>query len=153
MIRGVSYVCPACGYPGLEDPPRSASGAGSLEICPSCSFQFGKSDDDDGWTYAAWRERWIADGMTWDRGSSSPPDGWDPRAQLRAVRGCGEPPASERGQTFVEYLALIVVVVVIVAGVVRAAPAIASGVDSTWCAMIGSGCGAHRAPRARSGAG
>jgi hypothetical protein len=86
----VPFVCPVCGYPDLEDPPRSASGAGSLEICPSCGFQFGKSDDDDGWSYAAWRERWVAEGMAWDRGSSEPPEGWDPRAQLRAVVSDGE---------------------------------------------------------------
>jgi hypothetical protein len=56
-----------------------------LEICPSCGFQFGESDDDDGWSHAAWRERWIAERAPWDRRSSPPPDGWDPRAQLRAV--------------------------------------------------------------------
>jgi hypothetical protein len=132
----VPFVCPVCGYPDLEDPPRGASGAGSLEICPSCGFQFGKSDDDDGWSYAAWRERWVADGMPWDRGSSEPPEGWDPQAQLRTVLSEGE-----RGQTFVEYLAVIAIIVVLVGGLVKAAPSIASDIDSTLCAVIGSGCG------------
>ena len=38
-----SFVCPACGYPDLTEPPWSESG-GSFEICPSCGIQFGYTD-------------------------------------------------------------------------------------------------------------
>jgi len=57
------HTCPVCGYPELDEPPRSSSGGGSDEICPSCGFQFGLDDEDGGIGYATWRERWIAAGM------------------------------------------------------------------------------------------
>lgn len=68
------FVCPVCGYPNLDEAPRSPSNGGSYEICPSCGFEFGVSDDDLGFTYAEWRQRWIDFGMKW---------GWDPVRQLR----------------------------------------------------------------------
>lgn len=79
------YVCPVCGYPELEESPRSASGGGSYEICPACGFQFGVTDDDRGISCAEWRARWVAEGMSWDRGGSAPPSGWDPVAQLKNI--------------------------------------------------------------------
>jgi hypothetical protein len=80
------HMCPVCGFPNLDDPPRSPSGGGSYEICPSCGFEFGVSDDDLGFTYDEWRERWIVHGMRWDSSDiEPPPDGWDPRKQLKAI--------------------------------------------------------------------
>lgn len=76
--------CPACGYPDLREPPRSATGGGSYEICPSCGFEFGVSDDDAGFTYEQWRREWVAEGMPW-RGLGPRPEGWNPTEQLRAV--------------------------------------------------------------------
>ena len=61
------------------------SEGGSFEICPSCGFQFGVSDDDRGFTYDVWRKKWIDGGMVWDKGRSSPPPGWDPIRQLARV--------------------------------------------------------------------
>ncbi|CAB4243599.1 conserved protein of unknown function [Methylacidimicrobium sp. AP8] len=80
------YICPVCGFPDLLDPPRSKSGGGSYEICPSCRFQFGYHDD--AYTYEEWRQRWIKDGMGfwayWER-----PRGWDPVEQLRNLVALG----------------------------------------------------------------
>ncbi|SHH34490.1 hypothetical protein SAMN05443575_3761 [Jatrophihabitans endophyticus] len=77
------YVCPACGYPGLIEPPRDTDSGGSYEICLSCGFQFGVSDDDLGYTYESWRAEWIARGMPWDStGIQAVPAGWDPARQL-----------------------------------------------------------------------
>lgn len=83
----VSYHCPVCGYPYLEEPPRSpVTGGGSYEICPSCGFEFGVTDDDEGHSYAEWRHLWIAQGMPWNSARvRSSPDGWDPTAQLREL--------------------------------------------------------------------
>jgi hypothetical protein len=81
----MSFACPVCGYGGLDDEPRPASGGGSFEICPSCSFQFGVSDDDRGFTFEDWRRRWIDGGMVWDKGRSDPPAGWDPIQQLARI--------------------------------------------------------------------
>ena len=80
------FTCPACGYPHLEEPPRSPSGGGSYEICPSCGFEFGVTDDDADYTYETWRQRWIDKGMKWDSQGIDPvPDGWDPVSQLRRI--------------------------------------------------------------------
>ncbi len=76
--------CPVCGWPELEEPPRSRSGGGSYEICASCGYQFGVTDDDEGITYDAWRARWISEGMPWSSvGIEPPPSTWDPARQLR----------------------------------------------------------------------
>ena len=79
------FLCPVCGYADLTERPRNDSTGGSFEICPSCGFQFGVSDDDRGITYKAWRQSWIDGGMVWDRGQSKPPEGWDPLDQLRNI--------------------------------------------------------------------
>ena len=79
-------TCPACGYPGLDEPPRTAAGGGSYEICDSCGFEYGVTDDDEGYTYAQWRDCWIAKGMPWESEGIHPrPDEWDPKAQLASL--------------------------------------------------------------------
>lgn len=80
-----TYHCPICGYPGLLDRPRTANGGGSDEICPSCGFQFGYTDDDLGFTDEQWRAKWTSEGMPWADPVHPHPAGWDPVAQLRAV--------------------------------------------------------------------
>lgn len=84
---GQTYRCPVCGYDGLEVPAYSpVTGRGSYEICPSCGYEFGVTDDDLRITHEQWRRRWIDAGMPWrDAGISEPPSGWDPRAQLAAL--------------------------------------------------------------------
>jgi hypothetical protein len=86
-MDGLTYRCPVCGFNGLTEPPRSErTGAGSYEICPSCAFEFGVTDDDLGYSDDRWRAEWIAAGMPWrSEGIESPPAGWDPRAQLTAL--------------------------------------------------------------------
>ncbi len=83
----MAHTWPCCGYPTLQEPPRSSSGGGSYEICPSCGFQFGVSDDDEGFTYASWREQWKKRGMPWSSKGIAPPKGWNPKAQLASVLG------------------------------------------------------------------
>ncbi|MEO6872245.1 MAG: hypothetical protein ABI233_08520 [Chthoniobacterales bacterium] len=79
-----NHTCPVCGYPKLQEKPRTRASGGSFEICPSCGFQFGVSDDDDEFTYEQWRERWRAGGLKWS--SHQPmPHGWEPRRQLATL--------------------------------------------------------------------
>jgi hypothetical protein len=87
----VSFTCPVCGYPELQESPRSPrTGGGSYEICPSCGFQFGVTDDDRGIGYEDWRTRWIEKGMPWDSaGIEEPPPHWDPHEQLKRVADRG----------------------------------------------------------------
>lgn len=84
------YVCPVCGYAGLSEPPRSDNGGGSYEICWSCGFEFGVTDDDLGYSYGQWRRKWVERGMPWDSAALRPATrGWDPERQLDDLIGRG----------------------------------------------------------------
>jgi hypothetical protein len=77
------FACPVCGYVGLTEPPRSDAGGGSYEICWSCGFEFGVTDDDLGFSYDEWRTRWVGRGMPWDSAALRPPPvDWNPKRQL-----------------------------------------------------------------------
>ena len=80
----MKHTCPVCGFPKLTDAPRRQSGGGSFEICPSCGFQFGVSDDDEGFTHAQWRALWKKNGMKWSS-TSAPPKNWAAAAQLKSL--------------------------------------------------------------------
>ena len=81
-------TCPVCGWPGLEQPPRSPEGSPSFEICPSCGYQFGHSDEVEGCSFEQWRETWVAQGMPWYADDQPPPpEDWDPALQLENVCG------------------------------------------------------------------
>ncbi len=80
----MNHKCPVCGYPKLTEVPRTHASGGSYEICPSCGFQFGVSDDDGGFTYEQWREKWREAGMKWSSKQKAPLD-WDPKAQLKTI--------------------------------------------------------------------
>lgn len=86
MDAKVSFTCPVCGYPGLSEEPRSPTSGASYEICPSCGFQFGFDDEDQGISDEHWRQRWVSSGMRWASAGQLPPKNWDPREQLRRVQ-------------------------------------------------------------------
>ena len=87
MNLPTSFVCPVCGFACLTEPPYwPGTQDPSFEICPSCTFQFGYDDLDQGFTYEQWRQQWIADGMPWRNRSRPAPPGWDPVAQLGNVQ-------------------------------------------------------------------
>ena len=78
-------ACPSCGYPNLTESPykgKHGEGNGSLEICPSCGFQFGYTDHSKRITHGQWREQWIENGMPWDGIGIKPPPNWNPKQQL-----------------------------------------------------------------------
>jgi hypothetical protein len=72
-----------CGYPSLEEAPRTQGAGGSYEICPSCGFQFGVTDEDKGVSYEEWRRRWILQGCPWNGVGTKSPLDWNPRAQMK----------------------------------------------------------------------
>lgn len=82
----MTWTCPVCGYPRLENPPRDERDFPSHEICPSCGFEFGVSNDDRDFTYESWRERWVAVGYLW-YSRSRRPIGWDGLVQLTEFLG------------------------------------------------------------------
>lgn len=81
--RAPTFTCPVCGYDRLLEKPRTNNG-GSYEICPSCAFQFGVSDDDRAFTYDTWRDEWCRTGAHWSS-SKPPPPGWNPLEQLKRI--------------------------------------------------------------------
>lgn len=87
------FMCPVCGFDGLEEPARTLSGGGSDEYCPSCDFQFGVTDIDQGFSDAAWRTLWVARGKPWSHLLYEPqPPGWNPDAFLASVGGAPQHP-------------------------------------------------------------
>lgn len=70
------HTCPVCGYPKLKSAPRSPSGGGSYEICPSCGYQFGVDDDDLQIPHAQWLKKWISGGAKWSSASIKQPKNW-----------------------------------------------------------------------------
>jgi hypothetical protein len=83
----MTFVCPVCGFDGLAEPPRSPrTGGGSFEICPSCGFEFGVTDDDLGVSYDDWRRGWIERGMPWSSVGRERPTEWSPVRQLESLR-------------------------------------------------------------------
>ena len=78
----MKHTCLVCGFPGLLEAPRAKNGGGSFEICPSCGYQFGVSDDDRHISPTQWRAQWQRDGMKWASRQPAPKN-WDAAGQLR----------------------------------------------------------------------
>lgn len=87
MSEKPAFCCPVCGFVGLHEQPRTASGGGSYEFCPSCDFEFGVTDDDLGYSDDDWRKKWVEDGMPWRSGNRPKPANWNPVNQLRGRLG------------------------------------------------------------------
>ena len=88
----MEYTCPVCGWLHLSRKPHDGVPDPSYEICPSCGFEFGVSDDDEGITYEEWRADWIGAGNQWIKGNmrwfssgTKEPAGWDPKKQLENI--------------------------------------------------------------------
>ena len=67
----MTYICPVCGFDGLDEPAYNEFNDPSFEICSCCRFQFGDDDDveiEDGLfmnreeTHFVYREAWITSG-------------------------------------------------------------------------------------------
>ena len=85
------HHCPICGYDALNEPPYNKYGHGSYEICSSCGTEFGVDEfdsfDDYETTVKKLRQTWIDEGMKWWSDSTPPPDGWNPKKQLKNLTG------------------------------------------------------------------
>jgi hypothetical protein len=79
----VSYLCPVCGYPGLEEPVHDEVGCSSFGICPSCGTQFGYDDATS--AHADLRKLWISKGLRWWSKAQPMPKDWDPVSQVQAI--------------------------------------------------------------------
>ena len=100
----VNYVCPCCGYGGLDcpayerlnapmlirglQPPYSAHfGSPSYEVCSCCGFEFGFDDEPGatlGESFEEYLARWTKNGSNWFQPASRPPQ-WTLESQLDGV--------------------------------------------------------------------
>ena len=71
------YICPVCGFDGLEFPPKNHT------ICPSCGTEF--DYDDVTCSHKQLRDAWIARGAHWFYGPTRPYL-WNPWRQLAEAR-------------------------------------------------------------------
>ena len=82
-------LCPVCGYD--LGAPAWDEVSPSDEICPCCGIQYGYDDAAGGdmelrrKVHDTWRSKWVARGMPWSSVGQAPPEGWDPKEQLRRV--------------------------------------------------------------------
>jgi hypothetical protein len=61
----MAHICPVCGYDGLEEPPYDDKGNPSHEICSCCGFEFGYDDESEGFSFSAYRNKWLSEGAEW----------------------------------------------------------------------------------------
>lgn len=78
------HICPVCGFDDLYEPAYDGD-SGSLEICPSCGYQFGHTDDDSDISHEEWRQIWVQKGMPWDGIGIQPPANWNPKKMLQNI--------------------------------------------------------------------
>ncbi len=78
-----AHLCPVCGF-WMDDEPND------WNICSCCGVEFNLHDAPsarenrrDRW--ATLRSIWIENGFQWWSEHETPPDGWDPEAQLAVV--------------------------------------------------------------------
>ena len=80
-----AYICPICGYEGLNAPPKDQFGCPTYEICPCCGFEFGFDDDSEGLSYQDYRDKWLKAGAPWFSRVEPRPDNLDLVAQLKRI--------------------------------------------------------------------
>ncbi|MGO1080013.1 hypothetical protein [Inquilinus sp. CA228] len=78
----MSFACPVCRFPGLEEAPYDEHGCASFDICPCCGTQFGYDDATTG--HSELRARWIAGGKRW-WSEKGPPADWGAETQLAQI--------------------------------------------------------------------
>jgi len=81
MENNKKYICPICGYPNLDEPPKGEDGEDSYEICPSCGVEFGCDDFEK--TYKELRDEWLKNGAKWQSGVVEKPKDWNAIEQCR----------------------------------------------------------------------
>lgn len=78
----MKFMCPVCGFVGLEEDPNQS--CHTYEICPCCFVEFGfDAFPDVPGNFEKMRNRWIQEGMPWGSRYTQAPEGWDGIKQLK----------------------------------------------------------------------
>ncbi|WP_227940235.1 hypothetical protein [Alkalihalobacillus deserti] len=80
----MNYRCNVCGFKGLDRPQYFEDKYPSFDICSCCGFQSGFDDDDQGYTFDSYRNKWINEGAEWFDKNRRPKN-WDLRKQLKQI--------------------------------------------------------------------
>ncbi|MFH1621868.1 MAG: hypothetical protein ABIA97_01960 [Candidatus Omnitrophota bacterium] len=81
------FICPVCGFNGLEEAPYRENNKPSFEICHCCGYEFGFNDTsniDIKKSHQIYREKWIKDGAKWFLPQFIP-HGWQLSKQLENI--------------------------------------------------------------------
>ena len=85
-MKNENYICPICGYDGLEEPVYDEIGEASCEICACCGVEFGFDDFDfKNLTFDTVREKWLKDGAEWFDKKAKPKN-WNLEEQLKNLQ-------------------------------------------------------------------
>lgn len=79
------YMCPVCGFVGLNEPPFNEKNEASYEICACCGFEFGFDEGDGEDKYSTFRSNWIKNGAKWFLPTRKPNE-WDLKEQLKNLK-------------------------------------------------------------------
>lgn len=78
------YICPVCGYSGLDEPSHDPiTGSPSFDICPCCGCEFGYNDATPS-AKEDFLKTWIAQGTPWFEPALKPMK-WNIRTQLKTI--------------------------------------------------------------------
>ena len=99
----MTYICPVCGYNGLDTPPYKNVinppykdgikppyvidlGDPSYDVCPCCGFEYGNDDNPIGTvagdSFEEYRKKWITNGAKWFDEKLKPAN-WNLEEQLK----------------------------------------------------------------------
>lgn len=96
-MQNKNYICPVCGYDGLEFEPNN-----SYEICSCCGYEFGTLDYEGKDVGAEFdyketmnffsyvRNIWLGNGAEWYSNINQKPQNWDLQNQLKNIISCKE---------------------------------------------------------------
>jgi len=83
VMEKQKYICPICGFQGLDEAPYDEDLNASYDICPCCGVEFGYDDfKNDNVKFEIARNKWISNGAKWFNKNKKPKN-WILEAQLK----------------------------------------------------------------------
>ncbi|MBM7569923.1 hypothetical protein [Aquibacillus albus] len=84
----MTYNCVICGYGNLNKAQYNSFGDPTFEICDCCGFESGFDDDDQGYSFATYRDEWLLSGATWFYIDTKPKD-WSKKTLIKQLKRIG----------------------------------------------------------------
>lgn len=86
-MKKEKYICPVCGYKGLDEPAYDETYLeGSYDICSCCGCEFGFDDFDFKLlTFQTAQNKWLSEGAMWFNKNEKPKN-WNLEDQLKNLK-------------------------------------------------------------------